>query len=315
MEINRYHLYLSSSKRQTGSIEDYSISLKRPIILKHPHHYFRVILKQVTIPYTFQQVNSNYNKFIYSLFHNGVQHHARTITINNGNYTILSLLKELSIKLTQDITSYIAGYSPDFNFTYDRNTMFCSFALKNDAGTTLAILPLQDQVSTMIGVMSLCSFGNGTICSSTQPVNVSPITSIFVRSETLKQSNLSTENLVNRDDTSDILLQIPILNQPTSWIQYQNELNIENQVVNGVINDISLYLSDNRSYNLDLRGIDWSCMLTIVEYEGVEEEHFTRNRLSLNRGIQQINDMLSENELTKGAPVIIDSAPSLKEVK
>ena len=314
MEINRYHLYLSSSKRQTGSIEDYSISLKRPIILKNPHHYFKIIVKEATIPYTFQQINANYNKFSYRLLHNGVQHPDRTISLNSGNYTILSLLKELAFRLTQDIATY-SVFSPQFDLTYDRNSMFCSFSLTNDVGTTLTILPLQDQISTMIGVVNECSFGNGTSCSSTQPVNVSPITSIFVRSETLKQSNFSTENLVNRDDTSDILLQIPILNQPTSWIQYQNELNIENVVVNGVINDISLYLSDNRSYDLNLRGIDWSCMLTIIEFEGVEEEHFTQSRMSLNRGLQQINDILSEGELTKGAPVITDRVQAPTDTK
>lgn len=311
MEVNRYHLYLSSAKRQTGSIEDYSVALKRPIFLKNPHHYFKVIVKEATIPYTFQQINSNYNKFSYRLLHNGVQHPDRTINITSGNYTVLSLLKELASKLTEDIAVYTA-FVPQFDFTYDRNQMFCRFSLTTGL---ISMLPLQDQVSTMLGVVSECSFGNGVSCSSTQPVNVSPITSIFVRSETLKQSNLSTENLVNRDDTSDILLQIPILNQPTSWIQYQNELNIENQIVNGVINDVNLYLSDSRSYGLDLRGIDWSCMLTIIEYQGVEESHFTDSRNSLNRGIHQIGEILSEGKLATGAPQITHPTPSQTDTK
>lgn len=311
MEINRYHLYLNSSKRQTGSIEDYNIALKRPIILKNAHHYFKIIVKEATVPYTFQQVNNNYNKFRYNILHNGVQYADRTISISNGNYTILTLLKELASKLTLDISSYVAGYNPSFNFTYDRNSMFCSFAVKYDgvSNNTITLLPLQDQISTMLGVVTQCSFGNNgatlVSCSSTQPVNVSPITSIFVRSETLKQSALSTENLVNRDDQSDILLQIPIVNQPTSWIQYQNELNIENQIVNAIINDVNLYLSDNRSYSLDLRGIDWSCLLTIIEYEGAEEQHFADSRNSLRRDFQPINDILSEGTvLNQGIPVI-----------
>jgi hypothetical protein len=88
MEINRYHIYLSSAKKQQGIIEDYTIALKRPIVLKNPHHYFKVIIKEATIPYTFQQVNNNYNKFKYSLLRNGFQHPERTILLTNGTYTI-----------------------------------------------------------------------------------------------------------------------------------------------------------------------------------------------------------------------------------
>lgn len=303
MEINRYHLYLSSSKRQSGSIEDYNIALKRPIILKNPHHYFKVIIKEATIPYTFQQVNQNYNKFQYRLVRNGFQYPDKIITLANGNYTILTLLKELASKLKEDISVCAGGYIPDFEFTYDRNSMFCKFELKNDgiSSNTITILPLVDQISTMLGVVQISSFGNNAAvdfaCSSTQPVNVSPITSIFIRSETLKQSNLSTENIINTDDTSDILCQIPILQQPTSWLQYQNELNIENQIINSIINDVNLYLSDNRSYSLDLRGIDWSCMITIVEYEGYEEAHFKEHRSIFKNNLTDINEILSETTI------------------
>jgi len=284
MEINRYHLYLSSSKRQSGEIEDYNIALKRPILLKNPHHYFKILIKEATIPYTFQQVNKNYNKFKYNLLRNGFQYPDRFITIDNGNYTILTLIKELSSKLTSDISLYTPDYNPSFNFTYNRDSMFCTLALKNDgiSSNTIKILPLSDQISTMIGFVNICSFGNNGStnfnCMSSQPVNVSPITSIFIRSQTLKQSLLSTENIVNPDDNSDILLQIPILGQPTSWLQYQNELNIENVIINSMINDVNLYLSDNRSYSLDLRGIDWSCMITIIEIQPPEESHFTESR-------------------------------------
>jgi hypothetical protein len=306
MEINRYHLYLSSSKRQTGSIEDYNIALKRPIILKNPHHYFKVIVKEATIPYTYQQVNSNYNKFKYNLLRNGVQYPDKTISLNNGNYTILTMLKELSRCLSQDISSYVVGWNAQFNFTYDRNSMFCTFGISDNVNTSITIIPLQDQISTMVGVVNQCSFSNNTQCLSTQPVNVSPITSLYVRSDSLKQSNLSTENIINKDDSSDILVQIPVLNQPTSWIQYQNELSIENQIVNSIINDVNLYLSDNRSYSLDLRGIDWSCLLTIIEYEGSEELHFKENRNIFKNGIQGMNDILNEGiNLNQGVPTVL----------
>jgi hypothetical protein len=135
-------------------------------------------------------------------------------------------------------------------------------------------------------------------------VNVSPITSIYIRSGSLKQPNLSTENLVDSDDISDILCQIPILNQPTSWIQYLNDLTIENKVMNASINDLNLYLTDNRSYSLNLRGIDWSCLLTVIEIEPPLEASFHQARADIRQGLTSVNEIIANEQLRKGAPTV-----------
>lgn len=316
-EINRFHIYTSSCKRTSGTIEDYNLILKRPIILANAHHYFKVIVKQATIPYTFQQINNNFNRFSYVLTRGATTYAQRTFTITNGNYNINTLLAEVKTKLLADVQALLPAYSPTFNFTYDRDTMFVSFALTPDATTTTFVIkPLTDQVSTMLGVVSDTSFGNVgaviTTGSSTQPVNVSPITSLYVRSGTLKQSNLSTENLIDQDDISDILVQIPIMGQPTSWIQYLNDLNIENKVLNSSINDLNLYLTDNRSYSLDLRGIDWSCVLTLIEIEPPMEQSFHDARDDIRRGLTSVNEIIQQAELQKGVPKAKELNPKEK---
>ena len=146
-EINRFHIYTSSCKRTSGSIEDYDLILRRPIILQNPHHYFKVIVKEVTIPYTFQQVNDNFNQFKYRLTRGATTYPDRTLTITNGNYTILSLITEVTAQLNTDIHTYLPTYTPVFTWTYDRNNMFVTFSLTPDAtNTTITILPLKDQI-------------------------------------------------------------------------------------------------------------------------------------------------------------------------
>jgi hypothetical protein len=308
-EIIRHHIYTSSCKRTSGSIEDYDLILRRPIILQNPHHYFKVIVKEATIPYTFQQVNTNFNQFSYILARGGVTYPQRTFSITNGNYNINSLIAEVKTQLIADIQTYLPAYNPTLLWTYDRDTMFVTFSLTPDATTTTyTIKPLTDQVSTMLGVVTDTTFGNVgavvTTGSSTQPVNVSPITSIYIRSGSLKQPNLSTENLVDSDDISDILCQIPILNQPTSWIQYLNDLTIENKVMNASINDLNLYLTDNRSYSLNLRGIDWSCLLTVIEIEPPLEASFHQARADIRQGLTSVNEIIANEQLRKGAPTV-----------
>jgi len=310
MEINRFHIYTSSSKKQSGTNEDYNITLRRPIILQNPHHYFKCIVKQATIPYTFQQVNDNFNSFSYVMTRGGITYPQKTFTIANGNYTVNTLITEVINKWVANIATYLPAYSPTFQFSYDRNNMFITFSFTADAtNTSFTIKPIANNISTMMGVVVDTTFNNvGVIVTagiSSQPVDVSPITSIYVRSDTLKQNYLSSENIVSSDDVSDILCQIPLLGQPTSWIQYLNDLNIENRLANEVIGDVNLYLSDNRSYGLNLRGIPWSCMITIIEIAPPQETYIGDIRRDIRHGVSSVGDVVEQDskykEYKKGA--------------
>lgn len=300
MEINRFHIYTSSSKKQSGTNEDYNITLRRPIILQNPHHYFKCIIKQATIPYTFQQVNDNFNQFSYIMTRGATTYPQKTFSISNGNYTVNTLITEVINKWVANIATYLPTYSPTFSFTYDRNNMFITFSFTPDGtNTSFTIKPIANNISTMMGVVSDTSFNNvGAILTtgiSTQPVDVSPITSIYIRSDTLKQNYLSSENIVSTDDVSDILCQIPLMGQPTSWIQYLNDLTIENRLANEVVGDINLYLSDNRSYSLNLRGIPWSCMMTIIEIAPPQETYIGDIRRDIRHGVSSVGDVVEQD--------------------
>ena len=284
----------------------------RPLILTNPHHYWKCIVKCATIPYTFQQVNTNYNQFSYVLTRGGITYPQKTFSIDNGNYTINTLITEVTTKLTMNIQTYLPSYTPSFNWTYDRDQMWVDFALVPDGvNTSFTIKPLADQISTMLGVVADTTFytsgGLSYMGVSTQPVNVNPITSLFIRSSTLKQSYLSSESIYETDDLSDILVQIPLVGQPTSWIQYLNDLTIENRLSNEIINECNLYLSDNRSNSLSLRGIPWSCMITFIEMAPPIEDYLLNIRKDMRSNTNGMNDVIDGDikfqEYKKGIPV------------
>ena len=74
-----------------------------------------------------------------------------------------------------------------------------------------------------------------------------------------------------QDDFSDILVRLPVLTIGTTFIQYVNQEDVSNRIKNDFIDQIELYLTDNRSYiPLSLAGLSWMCVLEITELEGHE---------------------------------------------
>ena len=189
--------------------------------------------------------------------------------------------------------------------------MYCYFTLTgtDNLATYITIYADTSNVATMLGINTNSTFGYSalnisTSFYSTQPVNTTPITSVYIRSRTLLQTYGSVESLFmynttnnnNNSNRSDILLQIPITGQPTSWIQYQNELGIENIISNSSINDINLYLSDSRNLTLSLRGLDWSCLLTIIEMTPSDNNHAVATLQNVNMkndGLPSMEQMVS----------------------
>lgn len=270
-EVARYHIYTSSAVTNNGS--QYSFYIKKPILLTHPSHYFKVILKQVTIPYSWQAVNPAYNKLNYILTRGATTYPQQQIAIPSGNYSIYDLLTQVQTGLASSIQT-LSGFIPTFTWSYSSDNSKVTFNVTNNDSvlTTITLLADTNQVGIMLGISSNISFGYtvgnvNTTATSTQPVNCCPVNQIFIRSNTLKQQQ-NVENLIagQYNDYSNILGVAPVYTQPKSLIQFY-DLNIENHLVNDVINEIQLFLTDNRSPNtpLDLQGLNWSCCMTIIE--------------------------------------------------
>jgi hypothetical protein len=207
-----------------------------------------------------------------------------SISVSPGNYTINSLLAAVSTALSNDVQSRTAfGYSPNFVFSYTSATLKVSFQVTGtDSNTTLFTFKpsslLLGGLAYNMGITSPSGVSFGytnyvvyTVGYSNALVNIAPITAVFIRAMTLTQ-NMSYEFIANKDDFSDILIQIPIGTVGGTIIQYENQSDIRVQIKNDYIDQLQLYLSDNRSFSLantGLNGLDWSCVIEFIEIESM----------------------------------------------
>ena len=300
--VNKYHLYLKSSQRTNGTNEDANYYLSRPLYKQHPLNQFEVSVVQANITYSFFNItnqNGQYSSMRWYLARGGDYPSTtyvygspsapKTVTIPNGNYTILSLITAVQTGIASDLAlNYPAYVNPAWSWTYNRDTLTVNFALAgtNNITTTFYFMPsnvIDGGVAFNMGITSLLHFGYDQYNNS-QPINiinnvktvganapsainVAPITSLFIRSATIKQ-NRSFEFVAIKDDFSDILARVPIMTVGTTFIQFTNEARISNRVKNDYIDVVNIYLTDNRSYNpISLAGLDWMCVLEIIEID------------------------------------------------
>ena len=302
--INKYHLYLESTQRTSGSNENPVYMLSRPLFKSNPFNHFNVKVVQANVPYSFFNItnqNGSYSSMQWYLARGGTYPSTnylvgspsapRTATIPNGNYTITSLIQATQTAILADLAVIYPSFVPNWTFTYNRDTLLINFLVTpSDAtATTFYFMPsavAHGGLSYNMGITSLLTFGydqfsvsqpvsypNGVKTSggfSQSAINVAPITSVLIRSNILHQ-NKSFEFITMQDDFSDILVRLPVLTIGTTFIQYVNQEDVSNRIKNDFIDQIELYLTDNRSYiPLSLAGLSWMCVLEITELEGHE---------------------------------------------
>ena len=118
--LNKYNLYINSSKRISGTPENFTIQLDRPLILTSTNTQFQMYISSFTFPFNFHQINSTNNQ-VEARLNGGA---FVLVTITPGNYNILNLLTELGSALNSAFGSALV-----WDFTYNKNTG--KYVLKN----------------------------------------------------------------------------------------------------------------------------------------------------------------------------------------
>lgn len=281
--VNQYNLFLDSKYRNAGSNTEPTFYLGDPIVLSNPNNYFKAKIISADIPFSFKTLASPNN--ILKIRLQVPQHSvdvSGNVTITEGNYSITNLLDELTTRIINFVNANKGGLTqvPDYNFTYDRNT----------GRATLNIIPpsggSHDFTLTIFNSAAdiLCEFWgftyeNDTILSyntsrvitsqnyvSPNHVNVSPITSIYVRSTSLHQVANNQERLVEQNFTvSDILAKVNVNTYYNTWLLYEGDFEV--QLSNNFIEEISLYLTTQTYSSIYLNGVHWRCVIQLSEYE------------------------------------------------
>jgi len=306
--VATYNLFLNSQNRTTGTSSDYVLSLFKPITLTSPNNYFTVRVGSVELPYAFPLITNENNTINFTFVRQSVTT-TSTITIDNGNYNILNLLDLIANKLQAQIYT-LTNYLIKFNFTYERITGKATFAFgETSSGISLSVTIQNNSpvFMTCIGFVNAFTFtynspSVSSPATSTQNVNVTQNTAVYIRSDALAQTT-NYENIVAKSNISNILGKIQLSSTPQSYILWTNPNDLEIEINNRVIDTMDIYLGTSTSYTLDLGNLNWSMRLTIHEKSrnGRDEQHLDR-----------ATNMESTNPLLEERSKIVDQLKNLK---
>jgi hypothetical protein len=226
----------------------------------------------IELPYSFSQINANNNVLNYTYTDNtgGGHNYTANVNIPIGNYNINQLISSLVIILLTDITTRIPSTTistNNFLITYDSMTGLVTYYMIGVAYTIS--ISLNFSLNYVLGLMfgfnqANKTFGTSIKLTSNQKIMVNPITSVYLRSETLKfESNY--EAVIDKMNNSDIICKIPVTTLPNSIIYYRNDQC--SIVSNNSFASLNLYLSDNLSttYTLDMQGLNYGVYIKIDE--------------------------------------------------
>lgn len=266
--INKYNIYINTRQRISGNPDNFVIQLEKPIQLSSSNTHFEIFATSLEYPFNFYQVNSNNNTFVMRLFFFGTPISTNTVTITPGNYNILTLLTEVKDRILTiaglpyvDITTSYSKTTGRATFsTSDPNYWFeCQFG-----GTTIGL---------MLGFTSTITIKLADPQTSSQHVNVNPVTFFTVRSPELVSANQDMESITTNSANSDILVKVPIRSPPGTYIYYEQPYEDRIFCKSAILSNITIYVTGNTSKDLiGNGGLDWSFTLCILEVMNPEEE-------------------------------------------
>lgn len=273
--VKSYSLYFNTREANSGNSNNCTFIFTTPIVLTNTNNRFMISTPLIELPYSFSQVNtSNYNLPYTYVDNNGVGHSFSSTSMNipEGNYNINQLQTQLVSSLISDILFHLPSStltSNNFNFTYSSQTGFTTMYMTT-TGYNVTIT-LNFTSSYVLGIMNgfpatTVQFGSIIKVTSPNKVMVNPITSVYIRSETLKFQN-NYEAIVQTYQNSDVIAKIPVTTLPNSIIYYRND--IKSMISNKFLPSLNLYISDNlsTSYTLDLQGVNYGIMIQLDEVQ------------------------------------------------
>jgi hypothetical protein len=262
--VKIHNLFINSSIRSNGTSNSFTIYLRSPLILLNRNNFFRLKCGRVCIPNIFNQINSNNSTLSVTIFRPSVPFNlTANITLATGNYSITSLLSELSIKLSALAASNSITLKTNFNYTKTTGKVDLSVTAQDALATTITLNFISNKtLGAFFGYTQNAVFSYTTTSYSNQYVNVNPITNILIRCSLPQRE--SYEYIVDNGVETDIIAKVPIGNYSSgNYIFYENSISYCD-LASQTIDTLDIYLTDNLSYSIDMN-LEWSLVLTIEE--------------------------------------------------
>ena len=285
--INSYNLYFNTKNRTSGTPDYCTFNLLTPLILtSNMDTYFRVSLTNLEIPFAWTSLRNCSLVFIFWYGSTMIQN---TITIPNGNYTIITLLAQISTLLAASIL-ITTNQIRTFNFTFNNTFQKASFdfgtisnpgdslemVLTTNSSTLFLMLGLVANVIFYINALSV-----HTIASSVNNVNCNPLKSLYFRSDNLISNNNFESVVSSTNKQSDIIQKIRINTPPNTYIQFNPAFITHTKISASEIDNIVIYISDDLSTGDDsitTMKLDWTFSLLIEEVINKNNKSFEDNK-------------------------------------
>lgn len=251
-----------------------NIQLSQIISRQARNSHFRATVHGTTIPFSFYQL-SNDIKSLTVFIQQGSNSFGAVLNMTVGNYSTVSVLEELSTKLTAICEGNIlpcTSFTPVFNFVYNTTTSKSTLAMLSTvpntppANTTVISLLFGSNLSLglFFGFTANAVFSIGSSATGSKPAVANPVNYLLLRSPSLRQYK-NREWIVEQDVFSDILYHIPVQTNVNTYINWYGDSHPVS-LVNDTISNMNFYLTTNLSYTpIDLQDLSWSFRMTISE--------------------------------------------------
>lgn len=324
-EVMSYPFNVDSSQRATGSTNESPVfNTSQVITLQAKKGVFQLYFTSIQIPFVFYQfsnlVNTNlsYVPLTVELYNGTIVKSGLSLPIPQANYSAYSIVTALNTALS---TLWTAQYgtgsgTPVFTSTYNPVTGYITYSFTNVGFTSSTItINFTGQgtgyyyAAGYFGISTttpttIVMGANGTSTTSTQPCILNPINYLLVRS-TLKQRR-AKEFITAPDQSSTILVKIPITTQQQSWINYFQTTD-PIFLLDNTISSFNFSLTTNISSNvISLQNINWSFSFIIREvirpdYESILTTTANNLLTPLNQvNEEEVNRLKEEREQLMG---------------
>lgn len=211
----------------------------------HEQTQVLISIQHASIPYSFYQINASNNNLTPVI--NGVTQ--TSIVIPPGNYSANQILVLFQTSMTQ------------FNVSYSSTTNKFTFHLKQ-AGYEFSFHTLYSTCLEWLGFYYTFPQSSGGILVSARPVNLMPIQSICIFSNTLITGGFCKANMNKRN----LLASIPIDVQPFQMISYKAVDSYKCNTYSKQLQSIDIQLCDQCGNLIDMNQSDWSITLHIQQF-------------------------------------------------
>jgi len=231
-----YQLYLNSKYADTTNNDTYKFQFKTLDV--EEGYYIYLSVQNISIPYSFYNVNDSNNKIEYVL-----NSQLYTVNIPPSNYNVHQFIEYLSTAMT----NFTITYSSRTNkITFSHNAF--NFTLLSSS-TCYKILGFKEGVNYTSNNVSL---------TSVNCVNMMTVNSIFVL------SNLMTYNISSSlPNSQNVLCQVLVNNAPNSIIQYSNTNHFRTNLFVNRLTNINLKLVDEYNNAINLNGLNFIVTLQL----------------------------------------------------